>query len=177
MCPLDNSISNQNKTERLKQLILNFQKRGNSKMTSKISEESYHLIQFLFCNPSSYSYSITKTIKFVAETKIEPQLYVDYVSEVIRVYFSNRTSGQKRVRQYIDRLKATKKLNPYKTKKLTLRKEKTLYDLFRLVDHIYTTLNCSKDEAVSKVHAFSFSGKAHSTFRRLYFDVHRNSDI
>lgn len=177
MCPLGNSITNINKTKRLKHLILNFQQRGNSKMTSKISVESYHLIQFLFCNPSNYSYSITKTIKFVAETKIEPQLYVDYVSEVIRVYFSNRTSGQIRVRQYINRLNSTKKLNPYKTKKLTLRQGKTLDDLFRLVDHIYNTLNCSKDEALSKVHAFSFSGKAHSTFRRLYFDVHRNSEF
>lgn len=177
MFPLDSKLNNQDAVKRLKLLVQNYHKRGNSKITSKISAESFQLIKLLFYCPTNYSYSLIKTIHFISENKIYPNDFVNYTSEVINDFFSDRTVGQKRAEQYIKALKSTKKLDLCSNNRSSLKDGKNINDLFRIVDLLHETINCTKDQAVKKVYDISFSGIKQTTFRRLYFDQHINSDF
>lgn len=173
MFPLGKNMTSSNKAKRLKKLILNFQKKGNSKLQDKIVEESIDLIRLHFQNPVSYYYGIIPTINFLVEYKIKPQYYINFADEVVSLYFSKRKRGQKRATDYINDLKHSNKFNLHESK-IKLKSDNPIEILLLEVYRIVEISDCSKEEALKKVFATYHTGYTYKSFRNIFY---KNQDI
>lgn len=172
MFPLGENITSLNKAKRLKSLILNFQKKGNSKLQDKIVEESIDLIKHHFQNPTNYSYGLKPTDTFLAENKIKYQHYVNFAAEVVSLYFSNQKKGKKRAAKYIRNLKSHKKFNLDQSK-IIITSTNPLEDLFLEVYRTLEISNCSKEDALKKVFNTYYTGYTFKSFRNIFYK-HQN---
>lgn len=173
MFPLGKNMTSPNKAKRLKNLILNFQKKGNSKLQDRIVEEAFNLIKDHFQNPRTHYYGLIPTANFLVEYKIKSQHYINFADEVVSLYFSKRKRGQKRAADYINGLKCSNKFNLHESK-IKLKSDNPIEMLLLEVYRIVEISDCSKEEALKKVFATYHTGYTYKSFRNIFY---KNQDI